>query len=85
MSFCKHSHINTHVEELVGRQVSGADLKPVDVHVYHGVAEVGLDVRHRLALDLQTVPHPHARQDLVEQALRWTICIVRETGADGLV
>lgn len=27
-------------------------LQPVDIHVDHGVAEVGLDVRHRLTFDL---------------------------------
>lgn len=62
-------HIYTHVEELVGGQVSRAHLQPVDVHVDHGVAEVGLNVCHGLAFDLQAVSYPHTRQDLVEQAL----------------
>lgn len=50
--------------------MSGADLKPVDVHVDHWVAEVGLDIRHGLPFDLQPIPHPYSSQDLVEKALK---------------
>ena len=39
-------------------------LEQVDVRVDHGVAEVGLDIGHGLAFDLQTVPHPHVTVDL---------------------
>lgn len=65
-----HSHINAHVEEVIGGQMRRTYLQPVDVHIDHGVAEVGLDVCHRLALDLESVAHPYTRQDLVEQRLR---------------
>lgn len=43
-----------------------AHLEPENVHIDHGVAEVSLDVRHRLAFDLETVADPDAGQDLVE-------------------
>jgi hypothetical protein len=36
---------------------------------HHRVGEVALDVRHRLALDLEPVSHPHLAHDLVERHL----------------
>ena len=46
--------------------MSCADLEEINVCVHHGVAEVALDVRHGLALDLQPVAHPFSSKDLVK-------------------
>jgi hypothetical protein len=46
--------------------LSCADLQEINVCIHHGVAEVALDVRHGLALDLQTIAHPFSSKDLVE-------------------
>lgn len=58
------------VEELVGWQLGGQNLEQEEVGVDHGLAEVALDVRHRLALDLETVPDPETRHDFVEDSLK---------------
>ena len=58
------------VEELVGWQLCGQNLEQEEVGVDHGLAEVALDVRHRLALDLETVPDPETRHDFVEDSLK---------------
>jgi len=67
----------SHVEQLDGvlqeevlRQVGGTDLQEEQIHVGHRVAEVRLDVGHRLTLDLQPVAHPFSGQDLVEETLK---------------
>ena len=54
------------VDELRGGQVRGAELQEEEVGVHHRLAEVALDVRHGLPLDLQTVAYPQPRHDLVE-------------------
>lgn len=53
-------------------QIANNNLEQVDVGVDHGVAEVGLDVGHRLSLDLQTVPDPHVVVDLWQTGLHNT-------------
>ena len=58
------------VDELGGGQVRGAQLQEEEVGVHHRLAEVALDVRHGLALDLQPVAHPQPRHDLVEGNLQ---------------
>jgi len=67
----------TYVEQLDGvlqkevlRQVGGTDLQEEQVHVGHRVAEVRLDIGHRLSLDLETIAHPFSGQDLVEKTLK---------------
>lgn len=63
--------VDADVEEVVGGQMRGAHLQEVDVHIHHGVAEVGLDIGHGLPLDLQPVAHPDSTQNLIEEALEW--------------
>ena len=57
------------VEEALGGELGGAELEEEEVGVHHGLAEVALDVRHRLALDLKAISNPEPAHDLVEGGL----------------
>lgn len=57
------------LEEPVGVEVGGTQLEQEQVCIHHGVAEVALDVRHGLALDLQAVARPQPAHHLVERHL----------------
>jgi hypothetical protein len=58
------------VEELVGRQLRCQNLKQEEIGVDHGLAEVTLDVGHRLTFDLKAVADPKAAHNLVESSLK---------------
>ncbi len=58
------------MEELVGRQLRCQNLKQEEVGVDHGLAEVTLDVGHRLTFDLKAVADPKAAHNLVESSLK---------------
>lgn len=47
-------------EEEAGWQLRSADLQEKQIHVDHRVAEVSLNVCHRLTFDLQAVSDPNA-------------------------
>jgi hypothetical protein len=64
------------VEELVGRQLRCQNLKQEEIGVDHGLAEVTLDVGHRLTFDLEAVADPKAAHNLVESSLKKkSICL----------
>lgn len=65
-----YSLINDSLHVGIRGYLRGADLQQIHVCVYHGVAEVALDVSHGLALDLQPVAHPQSVEYLVESSLK---------------
>lgn len=53
-------------QEHLWRDLGSAELQEVQVCIYHGVAEITLDVCHGLSLDLQAITHPHVPQDFIK-------------------
>lgn len=67
-----HTPLKDRRNEPVRIKMGGTQLEQKEIGIHHGVAEVALDVRHGLALDLQSIARPEATQYFVERHLHGT-------------